>query len=702
MGTQMDTQMGTQIGTQIGTRLGTFRFLDNSDDPSNHGESDEWCEATDPRSKEVFYYHTATLETRSDPPADFDPRSDEILHDIRRVRDSVREAVACWSRKAVFVQLQTSASFADNMGPLIENEGWGFDNKTQETSLKEDGTSHQRTVTLVLWLESARQAELITAGINQGRGRNQLGREDAEICRPQAGPEDAEISRPQAADDVRFAIEHVPEPDDPVDRDFTAVDFLQHVARHMSHQEQETTAQSLTDAICDEILGSEVLDIAEDSCGWLRDVQNAILWVLQDAEQGLLELEVANSCSVLAEECLQERRTVLDIQADEAGRVCEEMMQSVLDVECRDLARTEFKAAVIAAPDPRDTRVIAPHVPHTNFTEFMVEKKPLAHGSFKSVYKATWSTQKNRWVVILAIRNTSNANLSDLQNEIEVFSVLGKHRHLAELLATTTHPSGDKCMVMEFAEQGSLDNVLTSAVENDIVPGNQVLLTIAVQVADAMMQLELHKVIHRDLAARNILVFHFDATDWTKVLVKVTDYGLALLAEKGSTAGKMVSTHGVSLAGPIRWMAPESLQRRLYSTKSDVWAYGVLLWEILTLGLVPYHAIPTDEAVAEAVLAGRRLPRPDDCSEAVWAVMLSCWREKAKDRPAMADILAKLQVAFAAELFKASECVICLEKEAVVAFIPCGHRCTCEGCAPSLRCCPVCRQPIREANRIFV
>ena len=133
-----------------------------------------------------------------------------------------------------------------------------------------------------------------------------------------------------------------------------------------------------------------------------------------------------------------------------------------------------------------------------------------------------------------------------------------------------------------------------------------------------------------------------------------------------------------------------------------MWAYGVLLWEILTLGLVPYHSIPTDEAVAEAVLAGRRLPRPDHCSEAVWAVMLSCWREKAKDRPAMADILAKLQVAFAAELFKASECVICLEKEAVVAFIPCGHRCTCEGCAPSLRCCPVCRQPIREANRIFV
>ena len=302
----------------------------------------------------------------------------------------------------------------------------------------------------------------------------------------------------------------------------------------------------------------------------------------------------------------------------------------------------------------------------------------------------------------MVIRNTSSANLVDLQNEIEVFSVLGKHRHLAELLATTTHPqSGDQCMVMEFAEQGSLDNVLLSAVEHDIVVSDQVLLTIAVQVADAMMQLELHQVIHRDLAARNILVFQFDATDWTKVLVKVTDYGLALLAEKGATAGKMVSTHGASLAGPIRWMAPESLQRRMYSLKSDVWAFGVLVWEILTLGLVPYHAIPTDEAVAAAVVSGRRLERPEHCPEAVWAVLVSCWLARAKDRPTMSEIYAKLQVAFAAEMFKASECVVCLENEAVMALMPCGHRCACEACAPNLRNCPMCRQPVRESTRIY-
>ena len=109
-------------------------------------------------------------------------------------------------------------------------------------------------------------------------------------------------------------------------------------------------------------------------------------------------------------------------------------------------------------------------------------------------------------------------------------------------------------MVMEYAEQGSLDHVLTSIAEQDVYVSNLVLLTVGVQVADAMMHLDLNKVIHRDLAARNILVFQFDSNDWKKVLVKVTDYGLALLADKGFSAEETVSTQSASAVGPIRWM----------------------------------------------------------------------------------------------------------------------------------------------------
>ena len=150
-------------------------------------------------------------------------------------------------------------------------------------------------------------------------------------------------------------------------------------------------------------------------------------------------------------------------------------------------------------------------------------------------------------------------------------------------------------MLMEFAPLGSLDHVLNKAAEQDIDVSEQVRMAIGVQVADAMVHLDLHKVIHRDLAARNVLVFGFDPCDWKAAHVKVTDYGLALLTDKGLTnAGRStveVSTHSASAAGPTRWMAVESLQRRAYSSKSDVWAFGVLLWEIITLGFLPSNAI---------------------------------------------------------------------------------------------------------------
>ena len=878
------------------SELGMFRFLANADDPF-YGSRGLWCEAVDPGSKEVFHYHTATLETTADVPAGYDPRADVAFRgrssggrrSARPAGDIKREAVACLSRRVVFLQVRPAAAFAENMGPLVRNEYWGFENKDvveeqirhdeghdegpaadaqasinmvaasllfnnlspeegydtfalpaedgrvsfatfvagmeqlslgislpdcravferldpnktgfiakaewvhvmakaktediftkrgldpaafavppraassahadspaaasaarQPASLETDGAgaiptlvAAEKTVTIVLWLDSARRAELITAGMNHVRPRDVSGlleyasSEDSSPASAAALDSEQGAGELQAVRDIRLPFEKWTSlmtddgaeqisgaPSDQKDRHLTAVEFLALVALHASREEEEAAAvvakfqaeteaearqvheavtQSLVDTICDEILKAVAKEVAEEGIVWFHlAVESAVEAFVMDQREKLLEGEAAEACRNVAEVALQESKIELEIQAEQAVLFLEDMTQSLLDVLCREVARTEFRAAVFDAQEP-EAPLKAQHIPHAKYGEFVVEKKPLAHGSFKSVYKATWSKEKNRWVVILVIRNTSSANLVDLQNEIEVFSVLGKHRHLAELLATTTHPqSGDQCMVMEFAEQGSLDNVLVSAVEHDIVVSDQVLLTIAVQVADAMMQLELHQVIHRDLAARNILVFQFDATDWTKVLVKVTDYGLALLAEKGSTAGKMVSTHGASLAGPIRWMAPESLQRRMYSLKSDVWAYGVLVWEILTLGLVPYHAIPTDEAVAAAVVSGKRLERPEHCPEAVWAVLLSCWRDRPKDRPTMAEILAKLQVAFAAQMFKASECVVCIENEAVMALMPCGHRCACEACAPNLRNCPMCRQPVRESTRIY-
>jgi serine/threonine protein kinase len=306
-------------------------------------------------------------------------------------------------------------------------------------------------------------------------------------------------------------------------------------------------------------------------------------------------------------------------------------------------------------------------VPNIEFSELAVEHAAMGAGSFKSVFRARWA-KKNRDVAVLVLRNSDSASLSDFENEIRTFSAVGKHRCLAELLATCTQiDTGNKRMVMEFAPLGSLDHVLNKAVEDDTDVSDLVLMQICMQVAEGMVHLHLYDIIHRDLALRNILVFLFDPHNWKRIRVKVTDYGLALLILKGYTKGSSsvveVNTEGTSAANPVRWMAVESLQRRQYSKKSDVWSYGVLKYEIWSLGFMPYHNIYDDSEVSRAVIGGERLPRPAKCPEQMYAIMQSCWRSAPKDRPSMSDVQTRLQESFAEAMLEASktECVICLD-----------------------------------------
>ena len=83
---------------------------------------------------------------------------------------------------------------------------------------------------------------------------------------------------------------------------------------------------------------------------------------------------------------------------------------------------------------------------------------------------------------------------------------------------------------------------------------------------------------------------------------------------------------------PVKWMAPESIADRVYTSASDVWSFGVLLWEIFTLAERPYPDM-TAEAAVNAVLRGYRLPRPERCSEDAYVLMLQCWQAHASDRP---------------------------------------------------------------------
>jgi serine/threonine protein kinase len=145
----------------------------------------------------------------------------------------------------------------------------------------------------------------------------------------------------------------------------------------------------------------------------------------------------------------------------------------------------------------------------------------------------------------------------------------------------------------------------------------------ATQAAAGMNYLEQKKIIHRDLAARNVLVSKGDDTHY--VTVKVADFGLSRTMEKAYYASSNTQI-------PYKWCAPEAIQTGVFTTKNDVWAFGVCMWEIFSLGSVPYQAMSNREATEE-VKKGYRLEQPELCPNEVYNVMLQCWDIQPDNRP---------------------------------------------------------------------
>ena len=139
------------------------------------------------------------------------------------------------------------------------------------------------------------------------------------------------------------------------------------------------------------------------------------------------------------------------------------------------------------------------------------------------------------------------------------------------------------------------------------------LLCWAYQIAKGMEYLASQRVMHGDLACRNVLLADNN-------VIKICDFGLAKDIYKTDTYRK--KTDGPL---PVKWMAIESLQDRLFSTQSDVWAYGIVLWEIFSLGQTPYPGMAVNETFYTRLRDGYRMEKPSLCPNSVYSIMLNCW-----------------------------------------------------------------------------
>ena len=179
--------------------------------------------------------------------------------------------------------------------------------------------------------------------------------------------------------------------------------------------------------------------------------------------------------------------------------------------------------------------------------------------------------------------------------------------------------------VLEFTKHGRLLEYLLN--EGSTLQFSQ-LINLAQQVASGMAHLEEHRYVHRDLSAKNILV-------GDKLTCKIANFESAQIIHKGSSM--------VAVDLPIKWMAPESMLHNIFTVKSDVWSYGVVLYEIVTYGRSPYPGL-TNTQVVELVRQGYRMSRPMKCPEKLYDnIILSCWKAEPECRPTFETLKWQLE-----------------------------------------------------------
>ncbi|XP_030373756.1 insulin-like receptor [Scaptodrosophila lebanonensis] len=282
----------------------------------------------------------------------------------------------------------------------------------------------------------------------------------------------------------------------------------------------------------------------------------------------------------------------------------------------------------------------------------IIQLRPLGQGSFGMVYEGILKSHQNAGEDTPCAIKTVNENATDRErtnflNEASVMKEFDTY-HVVRLLGVCSHGQ-PALVVMELMKNGDLksylrahrpdepDDVLANYQQriglqagNVQPPPYSRIYQMAIEIADGMAYLAAKKFVHRDLAARNCMVAH-DLT------VKIGDFGMT--RDIYETDYYRKGTKGLL---PVRWMPPESLRDGVYASSSDVFSYGVVLWEMATLASQPYQGL-SNEQVLRYVIDGGVMERPENCPDMLYTLMQSCWHHRPSARPTFMEIISYLE-----------------------------------------------------------
>ncbi|XP_060536517.1 focal adhesion kinase 1-like isoform X2 [Cylas formicarius] len=264
----------------------------------------------------------------------------------------------------------------------------------------------------------------------------------------------------------------------------------------------------------------------------------------------------------------------------------------------------------------------------------------LGEGQFGDVHKGTVATKDGAVIPVAVKTCKGDADLATTEKFLEEAYIMQKfdHPHIIKLIGVCS--DSPVWIIMELAKLGELRAYLQN---NKHILDLATLLLYAFQLSTALSYLESKKYVHRDIAARNVLVS-------SDRCVKLADFGLSRwMGEDQSyykaSKGKL----------PIKWMSPESINFRRFTTASDVWMFSVCMWEILMLGVKPFQGVKNNDVIGK-IENGERLALPPDCPPRLYSLMSQCWAYEPSKRPSFKDIKEILQEILVEEKRAQQEC----------------------------------------------